>query len=94
MDQSARGLLVVTDLPVELQFTMDLVLGLPDGPIEVFGVARFVGPTRFGRAVGISLMAMTTEENERWWAYYRAAVDRAQRPARYSSADIMARLGM
>jgi hypothetical protein len=55
---------------------------------------RFVGQTRSGRGVGISVMAMTTGENERWWASYRAAIDRAQRPARYASADIMARLGM
>jgi hypothetical protein len=73
VDFSARGLFVLTDADVDVQFVMDLVIHLPSGPIEVFGVARYVGDRGLGRGVGVALMSMDPEETERWWAYYRQA---------------------
>jgi hypothetical protein len=82
VDFSARGLFLLTDEPVDLGFMMDLVIHLPTGPIEVFGVARNVGDRGFGRGVGIQLMSMSEEESTRWWSFYRTAMAQsASRPA-------------
>ncbi len=78
VDVSPRGLLIVSDVPIAVPFMMDLAVSLPTGVIEVFGVARFCGRTRFGDCIGVSLMAMTPDENERWWAYYRTAAAATQ----------------
>lgn len=75
VDFSARGLFLLTDGDVDLNFVMDLVIHLPDGPIHVFGVARNVGDRGLGRGVGISLMAMDNDESTRWWAFYRGATE-------------------
>jgi len=80
IDLSPRGMLLLTDAPVDLQFVMDLRVALPSGAVVVFGVVRFAGQTRFGRGVGVSLMSMTDEENARWWAFYRSATAAASRP--------------
>ena len=81
VDFSGRGLFLLTDEPVDLQFIMDLVVELPTGPIEVFGVARHVRDSQLGRGVGVALMSMDEEETQRWWAFYRTAVAEAARPA-------------
>lgn len=73
VDFSARGLFLLTDAEVDLQFVMDLVIHLPDGDVEVLGVARNTGDRGLGLGVGIALMAMDEGESARWWAFYRNA---------------------
>ena len=80
IDFSGRGLFLLTDADIPLHFVMDLVIELPTGAIEVFGVARHISTTKLGRGVGISLMAMSEEETERWWAFYRGAMTASMRP--------------
>jgi hypothetical protein len=80
VDVSARGMMLVTDEPVTVPFVMDLVIALPTAPIEVLGVARFVGDTRHGRCVGVSLLSMSDAESAGWWTFYRAALAAAARP--------------
>jgi alkylated DNA nucleotide flippase Atl1 len=79
-DLNSDGLFLRTEMPVDLHYVMDLVIRLPAGPIEVFGVARFVGMTRYGHGVGVALHSMTKEESERWWTFYRAQVAATSKP--------------
>jgi hypothetical protein len=73
VDLSPRGMLLLTDAHIEVPFVMDLSVALPGGVVDVLGVARFRGRTKHGESVGVSLMSMSPDENERWWAFYRAA---------------------
>lgn len=80
IDISPKGMLLLTEEPVMAPFTMDLAIYLPDGVIEVLAQIRFAGMTAQGPGAGVSLLSMTTEENDRWCAYYRTAVAVAARP--------------
>lgn len=74
VDFSARGLFLLTDADIDLHFMMDLVVHLPTGDIEVFGVARNISDRGLGRGVGVALMTMDDDETARWWAFYRSAM--------------------
>ena len=74
-DLNADGFFLLTTHTVELNYLMDLVLTLPDGPLPLLGVARYVGATRHGRGIGVAIHAITKEDRARWHAYHRAAVD-------------------
>lgn len=73
-DLNADGFFLITPHTLELNFVMDVIVTLPDGPISLLGVARYVGPTRHGRGIGVQIHAITKEDRARWCAYHRAAV--------------------
>ena len=74
-DLNADGFFMLTPHTVELNYVVDVIVTLPDGPLPLLGVARFVGATRHGRGIGVAIHAITKEDRARWHAYHRAAVD-------------------
>lgn len=75
-------MLLLTDLEVHVRFVMDLQVSLPAGSIDVFGVVRYVGPTKFGRGVGVSLMALSDTERQSWKTFYNAALSASRETVR------------
>lgn len=73
-DLNADGLFLLTPHTVELNFIMDVIVTLPDGPVPILGVARYIGPTRHGRGIGIAIHSITKDDRARWHAYHLAAV--------------------
>lgn len=73
-DLNAHGLFFETQQVVELGYVVDLVVTFPDGPLEVLGVARFVGNTRWGHGIGIAIHGIARDDRTRWEAYHRTAV--------------------
>lgn len=73
-DLNADGFFLITPHTLALNFVMDLIVTLPDGPLAMLGVARYVGPTRHGRGIGVAIHAITKEDRARWHAYHRAAL--------------------
>jgi hypothetical protein len=73
-DLNADGFFLITPHTLELNFVMDVIVTLPDGPVPLLGVARYVGPTRHGRGIGVQIHAIAKEDRARWHAYHRAAV--------------------
>ena len=67
------GFFLLTPEVVALNQVMNLAVMLPDGPIEFFGVSRFVGTSHHGRGIGVSIHTMTREEKNRWHKFHRAA---------------------
>ena len=72
-DVSAHGLFLLTPQSVGLNQVMNLVVTLPDGPIEFFGVSRYVGESKQGHGIGVSIHTMSTEEKSRWCSFHRTA---------------------
>jgi hypothetical protein len=72
-DINLDGLFIATEVPVDLHYVMDVIVHLPSGPLEVLGVARFVGKTRHGHGIGIGVHAISNADRARWLVFYRAA---------------------
>lgn len=70
-DVNADGLFLLTTESVELNQVMNLVVTLPDGPIEFFGVSRFVGDSGHGRGIGVAIHTMSDQEKQRWMRFHR-----------------------
>ena len=70
-DASLEGLFVRTRELPEIGQVVWLMVELPDGPMEVFGVVRFVGETIAGRGAGIELLPLGTRNRERWINAYQ-----------------------
>ena len=73
-DVSAEGLFLLTPESVPLNQVMNLVVSLPDGLIEFFGVSRYVGLSEHGYGIGVSIHTMSNQEKSRWYSFHRAAV--------------------
>ena len=73
-DMNADGIFIRTDETVELNHMVDISVTLPTGKVTFMGVARFVGSTRHGRGIGVSIHVISKEDRERWLAFYRGAV--------------------
>jgi hypothetical protein len=74
-DLDTDGLFLATSHSIPVDQTMDLVVTLPDGPVRVLGVARYLGVTRHGRGIGVAILAITAEDRTRWLSWYRAEVE-------------------
>ena len=72
-DVSADGLFLVTSESVALNQVMSLVVTLPDGPIEFFGVSRYVGESQHGHGIGVSIHTLSHQEQLRWRSFHRSA---------------------
>lgn len=81
-DVNADGFFLLTPETVALNQVMNLVVMLPDGPIDFFGVSRYVGVSVHGHGVGLSIHTMSHHEQARWRAFHRAALapGRGRRP--------------
>lgn len=75
-DFNADGVFLATTETIPLNYVMDLCLTLPDGPLEVLAVARFVGRSRHGHGIGVAFHALAADDRKRWLAHYRAALVR------------------
>jgi hypothetical protein len=72
-DVSVEGFFLLTPESVALNQMMNLVVTLPDGPIEFFGVSRYVGESKHGHGIGVSIHTMSNQEKTRWYSFHRAA---------------------
>lgn len=71
-DMNADGIFIRTDETVELNHMVDVTVTLPTGKVTFMGVARFVGATRHGRGIGVSIHVISKEDRERWSAFYQS----------------------
>lgn len=74
-DLNADGMYLATDAKVALNYLMDLVIELPDGPLEVLVVARFQGRSRHGPGIGVAIHAIDPDDRKRWHAYHRRLLE-------------------
>jgi hypothetical protein len=71
-DLNVNGLFVATEVPVPVGYAMDLCVHFPTGPLEILGVARYVGRTRHGHGIGVQVHVIDKKDSERWLVYYRS----------------------
>jgi hypothetical protein len=69
-DINADGLFLATGLEAEPGELMQLVVELPDGPLQLLGSARFVGRTQSGAGIGVEIYGISDAGRARWLAYY------------------------
>jgi hypothetical protein len=74
IDINAHGLFLRTDASIDLNMLMRMEIKLPDGPVTVIGVARFVGQNSHGRGIGVAIFAMDEEQKRRWLTHYRSLI--------------------
>jgi PilZ domain-containing protein len=74
IDINAHGLFLRTDASIEPNTLMRIEVTLPDGPVTLLGVARFVGVAYHGRGIGVSLFAMDDANSRRWLGHYRSLI--------------------
>ncbi len=79
LDASLHGFLLATEERIDVGYVMDIDLVLPEGSVSFLVTARYVGPTRYGPGVGVSILVATPVELQRWVAHYHALVARARR---------------
>ena len=72
-DINADGFFLLTPETVAQNQVMNLVVMLPDGPIDFFGVSRYVGVSVHGHGVGVSLHTLSPHEHTRWRRFHSAA---------------------
>jgi hypothetical protein len=65
---SEHGLFLLTDLAVDPNSLMQLVVQLPDGAHRMVVVARFVGQASDGRGIGAEIFAASNELRRSWSA--------------------------
>jgi hypothetical protein len=73
-DLNEHGLFLETPEVADLGYVVDLSITLPVGPIEVLGVARFVGVTRYGHGIGVAVYALSRDHRRHWEDFYRTAL--------------------
>lgn len=79
-DMNLNGIFLKTDVTTTPGALMQLEVELPDGPMSVFGAARFVGATQSGAGIGVEFVVIDELARTRWIAFYRqrtAAQDHA-----------------
>jgi len=69
-DINEQGMFVKTELDVQPDEMLHLSVTLPDGPLSMIVVARYVGQTRSGRGVGAEIFLMGDAERQRWTKHY------------------------
>jgi PilZ domain-containing protein len=91
IDINAHGLFLRTDASIDTNMLMRMEIKLPDGPVTVIGVARFVGQNAQGRGIGVAIFAMDEEQKRRWLAHYRslAGVRSSAAPLRAVTANVL-----
>jgi hypothetical protein len=72
IDINAHGLFLRTDASIDTNMLMKMEIKLPDGPVTVIGVARFVGQNTQGRGIGVAIFAMEESDKRRWLVHYRS----------------------
>ena len=77
LDINAHGMFLSTHVLVEHGALMRIAVLLPDGPLEMFVTARYVGRTMRGQGIGCELFLLDEAGRERWAAYYRGELERA-----------------
>jgi hypothetical protein len=77
LDINEHGMFVGTDVVVEHGALMRIVIRLPDGDLEMFVTARYVGRTMRGQGIGAEIFLIDDVARERWIAFYRAQIARA-----------------
>jgi len=70
---NAHGLLLQTEETIPLNQLMDLAAELPSGPVSFLAVSRFVGQTKWGHAIGVSIHVASARDQEAWLKFYREA---------------------
>jgi len=78
IDINVHGLFLRTDAETDPNMLMKMEIKLPDGPVQVIGVARFVGQNQQGRGIGVAIFAMDDDQKRRWLAHYRNLVGAAR----------------
>ncbi len=73
-DLNVSGLFIRTEVPAALHYVMELVVHLPSGPLEVLGVARFIGNSCHGHGIGVEVHSIIDHARARWLAFYRAGL--------------------
>jgi hypothetical protein len=77
IDINLHGMFLRTDetgvLPGQL---MQVEVLLPDGVLELFVIARFVGLTERGLGIGVEIFVMDDVARGKWGNYYRAQAAR------------------
>jgi len=77
LDVNAHGMFISTDEIVEHGALMRISVFLPDGELDLFVTARYVGRTMRGQGIGCELFLVDDEGRNRWSAYYRGELERA-----------------
>lgn len=86
-DINEQGMFVKTDLACQPDEMLPVTVLLPDGPLKMIVVARFVGTTTSGRGVGAEIFVIGEAERERWTAHYWNLVRKREAHLGDRSAD-------
>jgi hypothetical protein len=73
---NAHGMLLRTEELIPLNQLMDVLVHLPTGDVSVMVVSRFVGPTRWGHAIGVEIHVASAIDQTRWTSFYRTTAAR------------------
>jgi hypothetical protein len=74
-DVNLNGLFVRTSRPGEIGRIVAVRVQLPDGPMDVFGLVRFVGRSSAGHGMGVELLVMAAPKKKRWTSQYHALLN-------------------
>jgi hypothetical protein len=77
-DVNATGLFVRTVRPGDLGRVVTMRVQLSDGPMDVYGLVRFVGMTVAGRGMGVELLVMAAPKRRRWLRNYQSLLPATQ----------------
>ncbi len=84
VDINLHGMFLQTDETIMPDGLMQLEVLLPDGAVQMFVRARFVGRTVSGHGIGLEIFLMDERHRAHWDAYYRAALSfHRARPVRH-----------
>jgi hypothetical protein len=73
IDMNIHGMFLRTDEPSVLPGQlMQVEVKLPEGSLELFVIARFVGLTERGLGIGVEIFVMDDVARGKWANYYRA----------------------
>ena len=70
-DVNLHGLFIRTGLEAQPGELLQLVIDLPDGPMQVCVTAQFVGLSQSGRGIGAEIFAVSDVDRRRWTHHYR-----------------------
>ena len=73
-DVNATGLFVRTVRPGDLGRIVTVRVQLSDGPMDLYGLVRFIGMTVAGRGMGVELLVMAANKRQRWLRHYQTLV--------------------
>lgn len=76
LNTSAQGLFLGTESEIVAGESIEVMVGIPGGPVSMTVIARFVGETRWGHGVGAQIVTISPADHDRWIRDYRAAARR------------------